>query len=208
MLRSVSLFFGVALLFSFAHSAKGVDTVAVIPSDDGDIHQELRVRTNFYVSPDGFDQGIVEFPLTRIDGPILTATLGMELYGWPPGSQVVQVFGYPSEDGLVTSADYGAGTYLGNLTMNFQTDPLGFEKPFDVASFIKTLHTPFVGFNFRTEEGLVIFSSLEHNYSHPSILTVTMIPEAGSLALAVVAAATATASCRREKRCGRRSRVS
>jgi hypothetical protein len=150
------------------------------PSDDGSIYDNGNVVTFAYLLCSGYIRGVVEFPTDSINGQITSATLSVNPYALPLWGPTVHVYGYSSTDGILTSSDYNAGIFLGNWTL----PDLGYGQDayFDVTSFLKTVTTPYVGFNLRTDD-TDVFSSLEYNYGHPSQLTVKTIPEPATLFL-------------------------
>jgi hypothetical protein len=154
------------------------DSYVINPSDDGFIYSTGTVITISYLSCGGDTRGIVEFPINAINGQIETATLSVNPYGLPIFGPTVHLYGYQSTDGRLTSSDYYAGIFLGDWTL----PNLGYGQDayFDVTSFMKTVTTPYVGFNLRTE-GSDCFSSLEYNYDHPSQLSVVTVPEPATL---------------------------
>jgi hypothetical protein len=157
------------------------NSYVINPSDDGSIDIYGHVFTSDYFLCSNDSRGIVEFPLDSINGQITTAILSVNPYALPLSESTVQVYGYSSTDGLLTISDYDAGAFLGNWTLpdlNFGQDTY-----FNVTSFMKTVTTPYVGFNLRSDD-VDIFSSLEYNYGHPSQLSVsTTIPEPATLML-------------------------
>jgi len=159
----------------WAYFSTETGTVNVIdPSDDGSIYSDGNVITDAYLMADGSIHGVVEFSLDSITtDSIIEATLSINPYGLPLHDETVDIFGYESNDGILTSNDYNAGTFLGTWVM---PEGLGYGEDtfFDVTDFIRTVDSPYVGFNLRTDDG-DFFSSLEYNYGHPARLT-TVIP--------------------------------
>jgi hypothetical protein len=162
--------------------------LTINPSDDGraSMNGGGFVNTTDYVicAPD--NRGLIEFSLNSIDGQIGTATLTVNPYGLPLWGNPVQVYGYSSIDGKLTLSDYDAGIFLGSWTLPNLN--IGQNAFFDVTSFLKTVTTPYVGFNLRSD-GTDVFASLEYNHGHPSQLLVTTIPEPGTLLLLGIGAA-------------------
>jgi len=101
----------------------------------------------------------------------------------PLWDKTVDIFGFSSNDGILTSSDYNAGTLLGTLTLR---DDLtyGEDSFFDVTGFINSVSSSYVGFNLRTT-GTDVFSSLEYNYGHSAQLNVENVdvPEPSTLAI-------------------------
>jgi hypothetical protein len=163
------------LLGPLAQNGRGDSFAFVInPSDDGSIYDNGNVVTFAYLLCSGYIRGVAEFPISAIIGQIEKATLSVNPYGLPLWGPVVHVYGYPSYDGRLTSSDYNAGVFLGDWAL----PNLGYGEDayFDVTAFMKTVTTPYVGFNLRTE-GTDVFSSLEYNYGRPSQLSGVLIPE-------------------------------
>jgi len=150
------------------------------PSDDGSIYDNGNVVTSAYLLCSGYIQGVAEYPIDSINGQIETATLSVNPNALPLMSPIVHVYGYSSTDGRLTSSDYNAGVFLGDWTL--PNLACGQDAYFDVTSFLKTVTTPYVGFNLRTAS-TDLFSSLEYNEGHPSQLTVTTVPEPATLLL-------------------------
>jgi hypothetical protein len=156
--------------------------IIINPSNDGRVHYD-DIDTSLYLTATGYYQGVVKFPLSDINGQIQSATLSVNPYLLPLGSPVVSVYGYATNDSLITGSDYNAGTFLGDWTLPAN---LGFGQDayFDVTAFLQTVTTPYIGFNLRTPAGKNdSFSSLEYNYSHPSQLTITPVPEPATILL-------------------------
>lgn len=156
------------------------NSIVINPSDDGSIYDNGNVNTSAYLLAAGYIRGVVEFPISAIDGQIEKATLSVNPYGLPLWGPVVHVYGYPSNDGRLTSSDYDAGVFLGDWSL--PNLDYGEDAYFDVTTFLKTVTTPYVGFNLRAE-GTDVFSSLKYNYGHPSQLSVVSIPEPATLFL-------------------------
>lgn len=176
-------------------------TVTLDPTDDGSIYfpDPSGVNTTNYLLASGSIRGVVEFSLNQISAPIAQAFLSVNPYGLPLFGNPVDVYAYESYDGLLTSSDYDAGTFLGSWLLPSDLN-YGQDAFFEVTQFLQTLSSPFVGFNLRTAPGGTdVFSSLEYNYGHPSQLTITTIatpiPEPSSvlgfLALGTLGAASA-----------------
>jgi hypothetical protein len=159
----------------WAYFSTETGTVNVIdPSDDGSIYSDGNVITDAYLMADGSIHGVVEFSLDSITtDSIIEATLSINPYLLPLQDETVDIFGYESNDGILTSNDYNAGTFLGTWVM---PEGLGFGEDtfFDVTDFIRTVDSPYVGFSLRANN-TDSFSSLEYNYGHPARL-VTVIP--------------------------------
>jgi hypothetical protein len=148
------------------------------PNDDGYILPWGVVNTNLTLMCGSATQGVVEFPVISISGQIQSAALSVNPYSLPLWSPTVHIYGYSSNDGLLTMSDYDAGVFLGDLTVSNLT--FGQDAYFDVTSFLKTVTTPYVGFNLRTER-TDDFSSLEFNNGHPSQLSISPVPEPATL---------------------------
>jgi hypothetical protein len=150
------------------------------PNDDGYIYPWGTVNTELIVLCGNAGQGVIEFPIYFINETIQKATLSINPYALPLWSPIVSVYGYSSTDGLLTMSDYDAGVFLGDLTVSNLS--FGQDAYLDVTSFLKTVTTPYVGFNLRTEH-TDVFSSLEENCGHPSQLSISAIPEPATLLL-------------------------
>lgn len=172
------------LVFSAAIvQSASVSAFIINPSDDGWITDNGMVSNESYVITYGFKRGVIEFPTNQLSEPITVAYLSVNPYALPLTDFTLEVYGYESSDGQLTSSDYNAGTFLGIL---YLPQDLGFGQDafFEVTTFLQGASTPFVGFNLRSEEGMAdIFSSVEFNYGHPSQLLVSPIPEPQTFAL-------------------------
>jgi hypothetical protein len=155
------------------------NSYVINPSDDGSIYEGGIVNASSSVTCANNMRGIIEFPIDAINGQIETATLSINPYELPLYDPIVHVCGFSSTDGRLTSLDYYDGLYLGDWALpdlNFGQDAY-----FDVTFFMKTVTTPYVGFNLRANGDS--FCSLELNYGHPSQLSVVTVPEPGTLLL-------------------------
>ncbi len=168
------------ITFIIVSCATSATSIIINPSDDGSIYDNGKVSTSAYLMAADYIRGVVEFPISAIDGQIQSATLSVNPYGLPLHSPVVSVYGYSSNDGRLTSSDYDAGVFLGDWLL----PNLGYGRDayFDITTFLKTVTTPYVGFNLRTIQSADVFSSLEYNYGHPSQLSV-VIPEPATILL-------------------------
>jgi hypothetical protein len=185
---TTSLVMVIALL-AWSSRVRG-DYVVINPHDDGWIRSVGTVYNagNVTVLAGSVEsRGIVEFPTAPIHNPIVSATLNVNPYSLPIWGSGIDVYGYGSNDGVLTLSDYNAGTYLGRWNV---PDTLGFGEQtyFDVTGFLLGLTTPYAGFNLRTPDGGYQLSSLEYNYGHPPELTVTTIPEPSAAMLLAVGA--------------------
>ncbi len=166
----------ISIFVNFTYAGNWV----INPHDDGYIYPWGVVNTNLDLMSGGACQGVVEFPIGSINGTIQKATLSINPYALPLSSPTVHIYGYSSTDGILTMSDYDAGAFLGDLSVSNLS--FGQDAYFDVTSFLKTVTTPYVGFNLRTDN-TDVFSSLEENYGHPSQLSVSTIPEPATLLL-------------------------
>ncbi len=146
------------------------------PSDDGFIYNTGTVVTSSHIACSSTVRGILEFPIDALNGPIGAASLSVNPYGLPIFGPTVHLYGYQSTDGRLTSSDYYDGVFLGDWTL--PSLDYGQDAHFDVTSFLKTVTTPYVGFNLRTD-GSDAFSSLEYNHGHPSQLLALRSPASG-----------------------------
>lgn len=164
-------------------SSGAANALLIDPSDDGSIYSNGNVLNSSYLMASGSIQAVVEFSLSGVSSSVSSAQLSLNPYGLPLWDKTVDIFGYSSNDGILTSSDYNAGTLLGTLTLS---DDLvyGEDSFFDVTSFINSVSSSYVGFNLRTT-GTDIFSSLEYNYGHSAQLSIenVAVPEPSILAI-------------------------
>ncbi|MGA2322620.1 MAG: PEP-CTERM sorting domain-containing protein [Sedimentisphaerales bacterium] len=172
-------YFVLLMVLVFVNSASAGNWV-INPSDDGTIAPNGNMDTDSELISWGSAKGVMEFPVSSINGQITSATLSINPYALPLHDYLLHVYGYQSNDGRLTASDYYAGTYLGDWTLPnlyFKQDAY-----FDVTTFMQTVRTPYAGFIIQCD-GMDFFSSLEYNYGHPSQLTVTTVPEPATLLL-------------------------
>lgn len=176
--------FGIMAVFIVAMTQVASASALVInPSDDGSIYQNGGVSTSGYLMACEPIRAIVEFPTNQISWPITAAYLSVNPYGLPLWDKTVEVYGYESNDGQLTSPDYDAGKFLGII---YLPEDLGYREDafFEVTYFMQGVSAPFVGFNLRTDYGEAdVFSSLEHNSGHGAQLLVSPIPEPTTVTL-------------------------
>lgn len=151
-------------------SMASAGVITINPSDDGAVWSSGIVHTDMYLDVANNVTGVVEFPLAQVNGPIEVAFLSVNPYALPMWGNTIDVYGYESEDGVVTQSDAEAGTFVG--TWELPVD-LGFGEDafFEVTELLQGVSSPFVGFNLRN--GDASLSSLEYNYGHPAQLTIT-----------------------------------
>ncbi|ABD79701.1 PEP-CTERM sorting domain-containing protein [Saccharophagus degradans] len=164
-------------------SSSIANALLIDPSDDGSIYSNGNVSDSAYLMASGSIQAVVEFSLSGVGSSVSSAQLSLNPYGLPLWDKTVDIFGFSSNDGILTSSDYNAGTLLGTLTLR---DDLtyGEDSFFDVTGFINSVSSSYVGFNLRTT-GTDVFSSLEYNYGHSAQLNVENVdvPEPSTLAI-------------------------
>ena len=171
----------VSLLLGFSSNSYAVIVNVINPSDDGCIYPNGPVVTSSYLLSAGYIRGVVEFPLNSVTYNIEKATLSINPYSLPLWGKSVNLYGYASNDGKLTFADYNAGDFLGTWTL---PDNLWFGQDayFDVTDFMSQVKSPYVGFNLRSN-GTDVFSSVEYNYGHPAQLSLVPTPEPASMLL-------------------------
>lgn len=164
-------------------SSSIANALLIDPSDDGSIYSNGNVSDSAYLMASGSIQAVVEFSLSGVGSSVSSAQLSLNPYGLPLWDKTVDIFGFSSNNGILTSSDYNAGTLLGTLTLR---DDLtyGEDSFFDVTGFINSVSSSYVGFNLRTT-GTDVFSSLEYNYGHSAQLNVENVdvPEPSTLAI-------------------------
>jgi hypothetical protein len=167
-------------LFACAANVNAAGTVVINPSDDGALYVCTGCNTvsnGGYVLAAGYIQGIVRFPTAAISGTIQEALLKVNPYGLPLWDKTVEVYGIDGGGSSISANDADAGVFLGILNL---PENLGYgqDATFNVTNFLSGAHNPYVGFNLRTDSGTNVFSSIEYNYGHPSLLQVTTVDPA------------------------------
>jgi hypothetical protein len=136
-------------------------------------------------------QGVLEFSSLN-PAPYSSIQLQLSPAARPLYVDMIYVYGYDNADGLLTSADFNAGTYLG--TLHVPSD-LAFHQyvSFDVTSFVESLGGSFFGFNLRTDEtgGVDAFTTTGNSYGTPPELVAVPEPNCVGLVALFVAASTA-----------------
>ncbi len=182
-MKKLVVFSGLIIFFMLFLSFNSyAATILINPSDDGSIYVGGGIDKSSYLMPAYSIRGVAEFQIPSIEKKYITKTfLSVNPYALPLWDHSVDVYGYGSNDGILTFADYNAGTYLGTWTlpanMGFYQDAF-----FDVTDFMSNTTSPYIGFNLRTD-GADVFSSLEHNYGHPAQLNVEVVPEPATMVL-------------------------
>lgn len=185
----------IAAMFSTTASHAAPIDLTINPTSDGSISVCAGCNTvdeNAYVMTSVYDQGAIKFASAPIINAIASAFLTVNPYGLPLWDSTIDIYGYGTETGHLTAADANAGTFLGTLTLPAMLG-YGQDAFFDVTSFLRATKASFFAFNLRSDD-LDVFSSLEHNYGHPSQLLVTYedapvdVPEPAGLILAGVLA--------------------
>lgn len=174
--------FGFALLTAMVYSS--AHALTLNPVSDGSLYTCEGcnvVADGAYVLVSDYIQGVVKFDAGALPAAAMSATLTLNPYGLPLWGPTVDVYGYGTAIAALDVSDVNAGTYLGTLVL---PENLGYGEDayFDVTAFVATTATPYLAFNLRSD-GTNIFSSLEHNYGHPSQLLITTVPEPATAAL-------------------------
>ena len=173
-----------ALMFSGLSMA---NTTAINPVSDGSLYVCNGCNTvsdGAYVLASGYIQGDIKFDSLDIKGSVSEAILTLNPYGLPLWGDKVAIYGFGSDVRGLDASDANDGTFLGTLHLPVALG-YGQDAFFDVTNFIKDNHSPFIGFNLRTE-GTDVFSSLEYNYGHPAQLLVrstSPVPEPETYAM-------------------------
>jgi hypothetical protein len=167
----------ISMVFILNNIPHGVQASLVIkPSDDGSIYSGGSVDDTEYLLTSGSIQGVTIFSTSSIVEPVSQALLSVNPYGLPLYGPSVQVYGFESNTGMLTSTDYNAGTFIGNWVL---PSNLGYGQNayFNLTQYLSTVTSPYVGFGLRTPSGETdVFSSLNYNYGQPDELTVTPTP--------------------------------
>jgi len=171
----------ISLVFLIPFNSNAAVLTIINPSDDGAVYSSGSVDNAGYFMSHSSCRGVVEFPLSSIEGIVEEAILSVNPYGLPIWDDTIELYGYKSSDGVLTTADYNAGNFLGVWTLP-QDLNYGQDVFYDVTDFISNVDSPFVGFNLRTSD-VAILSSLEYNYGHPAQLRISTIPEPATLSL-------------------------
>lgn len=146
------------------------------PNSDGSIYTcptcNNKVSNSSSVVVSSYIQGVLKFSTDLINSPVESALLSLNPYSLPLHDKTMDVYGYGTNIGVLTSSDGNAGTYLGTWVI---PENLLFHQEtfFDVTDFINSLGTSFAAFNLRTDSGPNSFSSLEYNYGKPAQLYIT-----------------------------------
>jgi len=143
------------------------------PTDDGSVYPNGNfLRFHLECTQDA--QGVAIFPVYSVKGTVTQALLSVNPDSLPLSASPVQVYGFSTGSGSLSSSDYDAGTFIGSWTL----PDLGFRQDayFDVTALFTNGFGPYVGFNLRCA-GVDVFCSLQNNYGQPEQLTVTTIPE-------------------------------
>jgi hypothetical protein len=181
-----------------ASQAQFATTIAINPSSDGSIYVcdgcNPVPNGGGYLLVSGYIHGALRFPTSMIDGPVTGALLTVNPYGLPLHGRTLDVYGFPSDSAVIDRSDAFATNFLGTWIL---PEGLGYgqDAAFDVSDFMRSVATPYVGFNLRSS-GTDVFSSLEYNYGHPAQLRVTYIPEPGGTSLAAIVGLSALAALR------------
>lgn len=176
----VSLILLLSCVFSYQAHA---NTVVINPNDDGEIYSNGFVLNYTYFMAADSIRAVAEFSMSGLERAFITAvTLSVTPKALPLWDKTIDVYAYGSNDGILTSDDYNAGTYLG--VWNLPDLKFNETAYFNATAFVKSVDTPYVGFNLRTDTGVDCFTSLEYNHGAPSQLTVTTVtPEPASMIL-------------------------
>jgi hypothetical protein len=189
----------IASLILFVSSAAHASLITINPTSDGSLYtgSTVVIDNNSYLMTDRGLQGVVKFSSAAIDAPVQSAFLTVNAYGLPLWGRNVDIYGYGSSIGTLTTADANAGTFLGTLVLPI--NPVyGQDIYFDVTSFVSSAIAPFFAFNLRSND-MNIFSSREYNYGHPAQLIVSTVPEPGTMALLLTGLAAAGALRRKTR---------
>jgi hypothetical protein len=164
-------------------SASAVTTV-LKPVSDGSVNASGAVLTSFYVQTGGSFEGDLQFT-TFSTSTTTSVQLELNPYAEPLFGNPLNVYGYNNAAGQLQSSDYNAGTFLGALTLPNNLN-FGQAVYFDVTAFVKSVSTPYFGFELQSG-GVDQFSSSAINYGLPPELivtsTATLIPEPASFGL-------------------------
>lgn len=135
-----TIYFTIVIVIVIATSSAGAVTLDVInPNDDGTIYGNGSVNNNVYVQAAGPLRGILEFSMEFISSYVgidnISLYLTVNPYGLPIRDYTIDLYGYESTDGILTSSDYNAGTFLGYFVLPVNLD-FGEDAYFDVTSYL------------------------------------------------------------------------
>ena len=115
-LTALSLNLFLALLASTSRADLS-NPIVINPHADGYIRSNLVLSSSYLEVDQGTAddvRGIAEFPLAAIPAPVVSATLSVNPYGLPIYGPGIDVYAYASSDGILTTSDYNAGTFIGH----------------------------------------------------------------------------------------------
>ena len=162
-------------------------TLTLNPVDDGSIYTCAQCNHDpfrGYLLVAGYIVGETKFSIAPLPGSFESALLSVNPYGLPSWAPTINVYGLASTSPTISMFDVTSAptTFLGIWTL---PPGLGYGQDafFDVTAFLRTVDTPYVAFVLRSVDGPDVLSSTQYNYGHPSQLTITSVPEPGTLVL-------------------------
>lgn len=135
----------------------------IAPVDCGTIANGGAVLRIFALTLGTSEEAGLEFAAFNAS-PYSAILLEISPQGTPVWGNTVQVYGIDGRNGVLSSSDYGSGTYLGSFPVAANT-PDGQPLLFDVTSFVKSANGPYFGILF--EAGPDLFGSISDYTSQP-----------------------------------------
>jgi len=180
--RASTLVFLLFLVQAVSHAT----TLVVNPVDTGSIYVCNGcdpMPNRLYMTVGAYIRGEADFPTASFPADITRALLSVNPYSLPLGLTQLDVYGYASQNATISAADLNSPTFLGVWDL---PSGLGYgdDAFYDVTNFLHSVNASYVDFILEGTGGADQFSSLQHNYSHASQLTLT-IPEPASFTLAL-----------------------
>lgn len=192
----------IALLFFATLESAHANTILIQPSDDAALYTCAGCNTlsnGLYLLVSGYIQGAVKFPTNSISGTVTQALLSVNPYALPLFGLNVDVYGFTSNNALISASDANAGSFLGTMILPSNLGG-GEDAFFDVTNFVSIANAPYIGFNLRNQPvDMDVFSSIENNYGHPSQLLVTSVPVSEPSAGILLLAGLGVLTCMRSK---------
>ena len=165
-----------SMLFLLVSDHAISETLVLTPSGDGSIYTNTdRVIDNNSILVFQHIQGAIKFPSKQINARVTKATLVLSAWSLPLHGLEMDVYGFQSETGELTTEDGNAGILIDTWML---PPDMVFNQftSFDVTEYLSTITAPYFGLNLRTGVGTNSFNSLEKNHGVPPQLVLTIAP--------------------------------